>query len=405
MKIFDKRQLNILDERPDMDDLFDYSNDRTRVFAELKEIDRSSLIAFVGKHGSGKSTFLHNMFKENGAKYITFDAWQFPDRSRLWDGLILRCAEEIGWNRKIKVLAKIEEGTNIDVAEKVEIGILLILAILSYVKPDYIPWLVILLLVLWIIRAVLKTYPIKRLRGFQDLFASEIIPELTKNGNLYIILEDTDRCGNEGVHFLETLSYFIRETRPLEENDNKIIFIVPINHFYGNSHQAGYEKSFDYIKHFPEHQTKKIDNLLAKLFSDNYRKEKNGLYVKQLNDFFVKLLNERSITIRTTKLILREACNRYTILKDADFRICVAVEASKYFGKKEGGMFCQLKRGATKNDNLITQFFVAIKNDNEKLDFGTEKDSEYALGTQQVENFEVSKEDPTKIHIRRSYFE
>ena len=83
---------DLLREDSHIDDLLNFTDPINSFSNRLSEISKPSIIALVGRFGSGKSTMLHQIAKEKDESkeiWIEFDAWKYPDRKDLWEGFIL----------------------------------------------------------------------------------------------------------------------------------------------------------------------------------------------------------------------------------------------------------------------------------------------------------------------------
>lgn len=71
--------------------------------SEVFQIEDTAVTALIGSYGSGKSTALYNLQNKDKDKdhiWFQFDAWRYPERKGLWDGLIIELAKQIGTSKK-----------------------------------------------------------------------------------------------------------------------------------------------------------------------------------------------------------------------------------------------------------------------------------------------------------------
>jgi ABC-type dipeptide/oligopeptide/nickel transport system ATPase component len=315
---------SILEEDYRVDDLLDFSNICKDFKSRLDKIDKNSVVGLIGKFGSGKSTMLYQLYKDNdGAKekWVNFDAWKFPERKDLWEGFILEITRNL--NKKIFDFArkKIDGEQNKDIMTLIKVlfkGANIFLPGAS-IGENF--------------ASLFKSSPAKRVFDFQEIF-KEILIELNKD--LYIIIEDIDRSGDRGIFFLETLRNFIKEN----QFKNKIIVIVPIgDKKYSDNDESreSYQKTLDLIFWFNLSKLNLL-NFIEKIFDQDYlSKYKNTK--SQLDYLFRLIVSEKQLTVRELKRMLRIADIEFKELsqedvKIIDFRVFLLFIALDYIKEK-----------------------------------------------------------------------
>jgi hypothetical protein len=305
-----------LKEDHKMDDLFQIEKQKEFFENFLNSLDHSSIVGYLGRFGVGKSTLLHQIKKqreqEEGEIWINFEAWKFPERKELWDGFVLDFAKQVS-NKLYKKCSNKIEGKQND-GKKVSLRIFSDLSGLSVLKN---------------FNSFLEKTPAKRIFEIQDIL-NEAIKKIDKD--IYIVAEDLDRSGSEGLFFLETLKQFIRDSLDFK---HKIIVIAPISNeiFREEKSRDSLLKSIDYFYEF-DFKVPDLINFQKNILKNDFCNELNR---NQLNSFFKALFRDSSeiMTPRLLKLILRKADRNFIRQKrdgyNPDFRITIAMEASKYF--------------------------------------------------------------------------
>ena len=314
------KNYDLLREDCKTEDLIDISHITDGFKNKLQSIDKSSIVGLIGQFGSGKSTMLYQIEKNKIEKddvWINFDAWKYPDRKDMWEGLIIEFAYAIDKRKEIvkkldgKSDAKKRINTYADIG-KAFTG----LPVFDSIKSIY------------------KTFhdesPIRRLYEIQLIFKTLI--ENIK-GNLYLVLEDVDRSGDSGLFLLETLKQFLGT---LDEN-KKIIVIVPVGDAEYKKNINAYLKCFDYVEYF------NYTNINLDLFFKSVIKNEmligiigEKILISEIFEYVFKVNPE--FNIRLMKTILRKANMNYKAqLKDKHspkWMWTVVFELTKYIYDK-----------------------------------------------------------------------
>ena len=287
----------ILEEDHKRDDLLDFSKIINDFKSLFQQTDKNSLIGLVGEFGSGKSTMLYQLYRneKEEEKWFTFDAWKYPDRQDLWEGFVLDFSKEVSPEEFKKVDKEIKGEQNDDKKTLIKV--------LSKI-PGF--------AILEGVNHFFKTSPATRVDQVQRIL-HEQINKVDKE--LFIIIEDIDRSGDRGVFFLETLRNFIK-------NNNfkrKIVIIVPIGNKNLKKDADAYRKILDYIYFFELKNVNFVKFFQEVLFIDD-------LGAKQLNHLFKKIIiekikNEENVSIREIKAILRKANAEFKKLGPNEKRI------------------------------------------------------------------------------------
>jgi len=332
-----------------VDDLLDFTEQIKSFTNRLSELSKPSIIALVGRFGSGKSTMLHQLKKESKDLWIEFDAWKYPDRKDLWEGFILDFATQIGKLTKIK--NKIEGKSQ---------GKHFIKAWLAQVPGVSLDKLF----------EIFDSSPVKRVFELQGLLQDLIQKQ---NKDIYIIVEDIDRSGDAGVYFLETLQQFIRD---LKLESNKFIVIIPIGdkNYKDPDKLESYLKCIDYFEFF-NLENVKLETFVKEVF-DDAELHKNNIVIteKQIIGFLEQLFKQfPNMTPRLLKLILRKANmvykNQIVDNHGPDFRVTICFEASKYFiadPKNKLSFFYNFKSNKRVGAKTIFAAFLGVMVDNQK---------------------------------------
>lgn len=310
--------------------------------AEISSIDESSIVALVGSYGTGKSTSLYNLRLQDEDKdhrWFQFDAWRYPERKGLWDGLIIELAKEIGIENK--AIRKIDGNKSVigkwggivgelfgqfgDSLPKVEIEKITLdpktVGDVAKISEKA--------------SAIFGRSPAKRAYEMERILADVLLS--IKEQNIYLIAEDVDRSGADGINFLETLNYFIKNNEQIAQSSKKIVVIAPISEESYKKNRGNLYKCIDlFIEYHPI--VKSSRNFLQSVFTDEaLGRQPDGTFsfIQDLEDFTNTLLETTSyrINLRILKLILRHTNQKYVQLcvteKDVDWRAVFVVEAMR----------------------------------------------------------------------------
>lgn len=343
IKGFIKNQ-ELLEEKVSDTDYLDFSGSIETLSEKLSVTDKSAVIGVIGAFGVGKSTLISkvkDLRAKQGEEWIHFDAWQFPERKELWEGLILETAKN---QDKLKPILK-----NISGEEKEDVKALVNtigdIPGLSVVKN---------------LNHFIKTSPATRVFQLQDIF-TDLINQINRE-KVVFVLEDVDRSGEAGLFFLETFRQFLNKT----ELKKKIVVIVAIsNESYFNSLDT-YLKCLDYVEFFHKKIDSKLESFIADVFESKETSDK-----EILTDFFNYIFSKYDdFNMRKLKLILRQANLDYQELERKGFQpnrlICIGVTTSKYLKAnipdKDSYFDSFVKLGIVTKGNVISRIlFVSDK--------------------------------------------
>lgn len=319
------KNTQLLDESSRNDDLLDFSIEIERFFWKLDGIDASSVIWFIGKFWSGKSNFLNQAQKntsQEDIKWFQFDAWKYPERAHLWESFTLEIARQLDKDKFDQTLKIIDWKQHDDKKT--------LLNVLYELPGDFAKIIPGIKAVKEWIQYFLNVSPAKRTFEIQNIL--QWIFSWIRENNIYIVVEDIDRSGDNGVYFLETLSYFIKNI----DTKKRIIVIVPIGteNYWDQTQKISYSKCLDYYHNFSLQEVK-----LVKFVEDIFDEEIiQNIYLKwKIVSFLEWIFREYwdQITMRLFKSILRNANISYISLfkkhwKIIDFRLSIIFEFLKH---------------------------------------------------------------------------
>ncbi len=293
------RDIDLLNETCQADDLLDFSASISDFKKYLSRIHKHSLVGLIGNFGSGKSTMLYQLEKESPKQWFVFDAWAFPDRKDLWEGFVLDFARNVSMKEFSKARKRID-GKSLDDAKSL-IGVLaeginLFLPGAGIVKN---------------FSALFKSSSARRTFEFREMFR-ELVDRC--DGDLCIVLEDIDRSGKEGAVFLETLKQFIEHD--LEGfSEHKIIFVVPMGtENYDGICAGSYRKSLDYTYQFKPKVN--FEGFIDAVFLEETIATNKEHWKEQMNKLFQFYISKK--TIRDLKKLLREANQSFLSMRDIE---------------------------------------------------------------------------------------
>lgn len=316
-----------------------------RLKSELLQVEDSSIVAFIGGYGTGKSTTLYNIGLEDGDadhRWFQFDAWRYPERKGLWDGLIIELAKQVGVERKAQ--RKLDGGASIigkwgGIVDELfsQFGESLPTVELDKItlNPKVAEGVA---KVGEKASSILGNSPAKRAYELERILADVLVS--VKEQTIYIVAEDVDRSGPDGVHFLETLNYFIRNNEQVINSGKTIVVIAPISDkVYADPDKR--DSLYKCIDIFIEYKpiVKSSAKFIKSIFTDEALgvDPQNGTLtqLENIEDFVNTLLEISSyqINIRKLKLIFRHTNQRYLELlkteKNVDWRAVLIIEAMK----------------------------------------------------------------------------
>jgi hypothetical protein len=318
---------SMLDESISEVDYFDLTEYTKSFSQKLDKLNSSSMIGVIADYGKGKSTFIkqvENYRKNSEETWLEFEAWKTPGRKDLWETFVIDLARQIdkeAFNSVIKQL----NGTD---KEDRKLGINTIVDITKFMTAG-----VINLDFLNNLNYFINTSPARRVFEIQEILKNVI--NHFQGEKLFIVVEDVDRSGENGIYFIETLKQFIREVGP--ELGKKLFIILPISETSFLRFEESYLKCLDVVEFF-DYPEKNYVDFFKKLIKEEFISEK---IAKDISDFFILLSREnKETTMRKIKLILRKAQISYKILFEEgynpDWRVCVVIEASRYFRNSRG---------------------------------------------------------------------
>jgi hypothetical protein len=308
-----------LEENPNKLDAFNLSEQYDYFNTKINQAPNKSILALVWEYWSGKSTMLWNIEEQSDDIWITFDAWSYPERKSLWDGLILKIATDILWDLSSQ---KIEKKIDWDSSNKKEVGALISatatiasLATNWFDLSSLIPaWLNKIGLSFEKFLEISNSWPIFRIEWFKKIF-QEILKEIWDK-RITVVLEDIDRAWKEWIFFLETLFQFLKFESPWDFN---IKFIVPISKKAYYEDIDSYMKCVDYFE-FLNLKPEGVESYLHFVESEfdesmflPFRRIK-PLYL--LAEFFYLISWTFEISFRKFWLMIRSSNERFIYLKN-----------------------------------------------------------------------------------------
>ncbi len=350
----------LLDEQVSDSDYLDIKSSIETFSEKLSSVEGSLMIGVIGAFGVGKSTLISKTRASRDAKkeeWIHFDAWQFPERKELWEGLVLETArhlsklEEVvkkvdGQSGKDKKLATNTIGSAIDVASALTGLPLLLKPLFGLIKNlDYFA----------------DKSPARRVFEIQDIFTS-LINNINKE-KIVFVLEDVDRSGEAGLFFLETFRQFLSSTKL----QKKVVVVVAISNVSYFKNLDTYLKCLDFVEFFNKKENTELNTFVSEVFESDVQSEP-----EVLTDFISYIYNKYpDMNMRKIKLILRQANLNYIELKRAGYEpnrlICIAVTASKYIIQdvtNPTSLFEQfIKTKAIQGENEINRMIILTNKD------------------------------------------
>ena len=340
---------HLLEELVSIEDLLDFSEHKEKFIRFLKMINKSAIIALVGRFGIGKSTLLKQIENETkDVKWVNFEAWMFPERRDLWEGFVLEFARQLDTKIFEETRNKIDGNQNND--KKTLISTIACIPGLASIKN---------------LNHFLDTSPARRVYEIQNIL-KEIINK--QKQDIYITVEDIDRSGDAGVYFLETIKQFISTL----EKGPKILVIVPVATHNFEENKDSFLKCVEYVENF-DYRVPKLEKFVKTVFNTDLINDDTT--VQSLVYFFEELFRtESTVTPRLLKHIIRNAEVNYlrqcTDGYVPDFRVSIMFEASKHFkdvSKKRTFFNDFISSKKVKNDNIFAKFLFAVLNNRNTL--------------------------------------
>jgi adenylylsulfate kinase-like enzyme len=308
MNGFIKEEL-MLEEQHRVPDHLNFSEEVDRLHNLISKIVHSSMVSYIGKYGSGKSTVLYQLEKRltevHNAFFFEFDAWKYPERKDLWEGFVIDIAEQLG--RKKSVTNKIDNTKGVIQKTGSVIFDSMTIALAGVSLP-----------VSKVFTSLFKDKPITRVFELQDLLIKML--GSIEDKNIYIVVEDIDRSGDNGIFFLETLRQFIKNNLP----EKTIIVLTPIGtEAYSDKQRTeAYQKIFDYTLHL---DTKGINyTQFIDAFFDDKAFDPNTVWRQHLIDWF-SIVKAHNYTPREVKGLIRSANLAYKHLTEKGLTVDVRV--------------------------------------------------------------------------------
>lgn len=329
----------------------------------IHALNKTCVLALVGPYGSGKSTELNRIrgrLADEEVEWLQFDAWRYPERKGLWDGLVIEAAKQLGQDKQ----ARRSIDGHASALGKWGGVVPEILAGVGKLIPDK--------MLMWVGDKVgradiadqangksediagagkvaakvadnlFSKSPAKRVYEFEQILTDMLLS--VKQSKIVIVVEDVDRSGPDGINFLETLSFFLSNNERLNEKKT-IIAIAPISEVSYRENLEAYLKCVDYIEQFAP-RIGHLDDFIEQVFGLGMHPDQSRapegitiplpLFQQQLKDFLEDLFREfgSQMNMRKLKLIIREASSNYKIQQadgfTPDWRMTLCVQSMKY---------------------------------------------------------------------------
>lgn len=323
--------------------------------------DDNKIVAFSGRFGTGKSAVLkrveHEIVSKGACLWLTFEAWRYPDREKLWQGFVIevisriknrddlsRAAQEIDGvsgvygfiSRHIQLSAALTLALGTLVAstlwltlrENTDTVSKLVIALLKYAMPA----LLAISAFLGISSLFQRKEPLKHLFELENELEEVLSKKLEKP--LIIVVEDVDRAGEEGIVFMETLRFFIDKRLGSYNriNPNPIMIISPQDSSYMSSHNRTiFERNikiYDLAIHYSHNVVRSSAEIDALL-------EDAALEEKYLNEIraaigLLPLKTGSQIPFRLLKYLLRELHEYAGYENDIDAGLALILISFRY---------------------------------------------------------------------------
>lgn len=357
------KNYSLVREGSKVEDLFGFDENIKKIESLINNMSESAIIGLVGNHGEGKSTAIYQVEKKlTGNKiWVNFEAWSHPDRKGMWDGFIIEVARSVGGETGVDLVKSKIDGNLPKNKKLISVGIKTVLGVAGLGEG---------------VAELFDAPPHHRISEMETILKT-IVDKQDKD--FVIIAEDVDRSGEEGLFFLETLSNFIRN----HELKNKVTVLSPISReSYRNSYSS-FNKCLDHVELFSPKITVS-DEYVSEVFSDELfektikdpsgRTIYEGRTVKlQVKDFMQCLFDQESqMNIRLLKTIIRQTNTNYLILTsnghNPDWRVVLAVEASKHFSESNGQRhFDRMRSTSVVSWNAFSAFMFSIYSNRDGL--------------------------------------
>jgi|GEM_PF-2029470 len=306
---------------------------------DIERIEQSAVIAVVGDYGTGKSTALYNVQKTDdnqSHKWLQFDAWRYPERKGLWDGLVIEVAKQLGKSKRaiksvdgnkslfgkwggilgetFSQFSELLPKTEID---KIELDPKIAQKVAKVAQKT---------------EEIFGKSPVKRVYELERILADMLVS--VEAEIIYIIVEDVDRSGSDGLNFLETLNFFIKNNEQIKESGKKVIVVAPIATANYKEAKDSYYKCVDVAFEF----TPKVGSatqFVKQVFSDAALGGEGYPYLENIETFIVGLFENGGYKMNTRKLkaIIRQTSLRYEALRErydnVDWRAVFVFEAMR----------------------------------------------------------------------------
>lgn len=395
---------SVAEEKYQVADSIDYQHQVIGLKNIVNSTQNITLIGIVGNYGIGKSVMLNSYKEQNvsneGAVWIHFDAWKYPNRDNLWEGFVLDFVRQFAPAEFKKVQAKIDGTKNKSLTTLIKnapsVGTIAITGNIALAPlGDKLGNL---------LASFTASSPAKRVFEIQEIIATLIISDKEKR-RIYIEVEDADRADQAGIYFIETLSHFMRTLHDYKgfSKGTEIKIFVPIarTSFFGDEgRQQAYVKALDVVEFF-EPKVLSLSNFLRNLLDDDLLNTPR--YLEYFEQWCMELVYHRSKTIRDLKFILRNADIRFSHLiangARPDPAIVFMLESQKYMFKDDVNNFKAIKAALnTAREVEMDKLLKAIANKRSYSEWKQVQESSL-INTRENANSKVHFYDPMRdIH-------